>query len=71
MRTSQLNKIKSKKINEKYSDFELEELNNEMNEYKSLLTNIGYKLTRRDVKLKKKKNRCFLPKKALKISNLC
>ena len=57
MRKSQLNKIKNKKTNEKFSDFELEELVSEIKEYKNLLNSIGYKIKGKDIKFKKRRDR--------------
>jgi hypothetical protein len=41
MRRKELNKIKNKKLKKEYSEFELEELIEEIKEYKTLMLNIG------------------------------
>jgi hypothetical protein len=55
MRKNELSKIKKRDIKDKYSDFELEALCEEIKEYKTLLTNIGIKIKGKQVRFKKKR----------------
>ena len=52
MRKRELNKIKNKKINGEFSDFELKEFVEEIKEYSILCKSIGLK-----IKLNKRKNK--------------
>lgn len=71
MRGNQLKKIKLKtKLDQKYSDFEIEEFVAEINDYKALLNSIGFKSYLKPNKVKDKtKNKKELKEKGKIKSN--
>jgi hypothetical protein len=55
MRYREIKKVKKEKfLNKKYSDYEIEEMINEINEHKTLLNSIGFNLNKHS-KLQRKK----------------
>ncbi len=63
MRKRELLKLKNKKINEDFSDFELQNFVDEIKDYSNLIRSIGVK------GLKLKKNRNYCDKKSLLLIN--
>ncbi len=54
MRKRDIAKVKAKKINDCYSDFELKEFLEEIKEYTNLIKSVGFKVKKKDIKQDKK-----------------